>query len=146
MPLLHLDLDEIRERFAHVIGPEAHAGGVAAQLRAVAHAGGSTDPALHAAALAGLDALGGPFFVSLNALRVTLSLCDKATRMAPDRWESHIAALASKVAHPSRHEIGKWPRRREDRWTLEVTGRDMAEAAAALRAGRGSSPGRTENG
>lgn len=145
MPLLHLNLDEIRERFAHVIGPEPHAGGVAPQLRAVAHASCNTDQTLHAATLAGLDALRGPFFVSLEAIRVTLSLCDRGARVAPDRWDSHVAALASKVAHPTRHKIGKWPRRREDRWTLQVTGSDMVQAAAALRAGTGSSSGHTED-
>jgi hypothetical protein len=135
MPLLNIDLprlstdilpDDARESF-DALPVRARLVGVAT----FAHIGGDT--AVRDAALRALAVMDAPAYVGLSALRTTLQVCNSLVRIPVDRCD--FLAAASTTTDPQREGYAltaKWPRRLEDRWTLAITGRDVAEAVSAI--------------
>lgn len=67
--------------------------------------------------------------IALQAVRVTLQACRSLNSIPVEKSDFLVAAMSEKETRPTQHFIGKWPRKREDRWWLQVSAEDVKKAA-----------------
>jgi hypothetical protein len=135
MPILNIDIPALARAIPANVRASFLQLPIVAQLDGIAtfaHIGQDTE--VRDGTLVALKALQKPAYISVFALRATIQSCSTLSQMPVGRFEWLVAALSTTEAgEASKHFVGKWYRKAEDRWMLSVTAQDMAHAAKQLR-------------
>lgn len=70
--------------------------------------------------------------VALRAMQVTLQSCSSLNSIPVENADFLVAAMSRTESRPTQHFVGGWPRKREDRWWLQVTPEVLKKAAQEL--------------